>query len=191
MGLKRFFKRMFDADPVPRRLYRRIVEQARQPLFYARWGVPDTVEGRFDMITLHMFLVLDRLRRAKDETATALAQDLFDEMFLDMDHNLREIGVSDVAVGGKVRKMAEAFFGRLAAYRSATEANDEEALKAALRRNIYGGDIEEGALAALAAYVRSCQDVLCKEDVRSLMKGEVRFPDPEDGGSGEKSSRNS
>ncbi len=181
MGLKSFFKRLFDTDPVPRRLYRRIVKQARQPHFYAHWGVPDTVEGRFDMITLHMFLVLNRLRLAKnDEKAAALAQELFDEMFLDMDHNLREMGVSDVAVGGRVRKMAEAFYGRLAAYRSAMEAEGDDALKAALMRNIYGGNADEAALARLVSYVRVCHDQLEKTDVRTLLKGEVRFCSPED-----------
>ena len=93
---------------------------ARHPVAYAEWGVPDTLDGRFDMITLHTFLVLDRLK-GEDR---AFRQELVDEFFRDMDRSLREMGVGDLSVGKKVRKMAEVFYGRLAAYDKALAGPD-------------------------------------------------------------------
>jgi cytochrome b pre-mRNA-processing protein 3 len=176
MPLKKILGRLGRERPA-RLLYRRIVEQARQPSFYALLGVPDTVNGRFDMITLHAFLLFERLGREKDEKNAALAQEVFDEMFLDMDHNLREMGVSDVSVGKKVRRMAEIFYGRLSAYREALKSAGDDALRDALRRNIYGGvEAPEGALAELAAYVRTADAMLRRMADRQLRKGEVSFP---------------
>ena len=97
--------------------------------FYQALGVPDTLDGRFDLVALHVFLLVHRLQRAP---GPALAQAVFDAMFSDMDNNLREIGVSDLSVGKRVRAMWEAFHGRSKAYASALEAADGSALAAAL-----------------------------------------------------------
>ena len=114
-------KRFFQSSTLPvRPLYEAIVAAARHPVAYAEWGVPDTLDGRFDMITLHMFLVLDRLK-GEDR---AFRQELVDEFFRDMDRSLRELGVGDLSVGKKVRKMAEVFYGRLAAYDRALAGSD-------------------------------------------------------------------
>ncbi|WP_374466727.1 ubiquinol-cytochrome C chaperone family protein, partial [Ferrovibrio sp.] len=91
-------------------LYRAIVAQSRQAGFYREHGVPDSLDGRFDMIVLHSFLVMRRLRRI-GAAAEPLSQQLFDLMFADMDSNLREIGVGDLSVGKKVKAMAQAFYG--------------------------------------------------------------------------------
>jgi cytochrome b pre-mRNA-processing protein 3 len=112
-------------------LYAAIVAAARRPFLYAQLQVPDTVDGRFDMLVLHMFLVLERLQ---GEQHVRLRQELTDEFFKDMDRSLREMGTGDLAVASKVRKMAEAFFGRIKAY---GEVADENALAAALARNVY------------------------------------------------------
>src|SRR5690349_2300287 len=103
-------------------LYGAIVAQAREPRFYAEMGVPDTVSGRFDMVLLHVVLVLRRLRQgeAKDETAErALAQSLFDTFCRDMDHNLREMGISDQGLPRHMQRVGEAFYGRARAYEAA------------------------------------------------------------------------
>ena len=96
-------------------LYATVVAQARQPHFYAAWDVPDTAEGRFEMIALHAFLLLRRLKAERQRTAT-LAQDFFDLMFADLDRNLREMGIGDTGIGKRVKAMAQSFYGRIAAY---------------------------------------------------------------------------
>ena len=167
-------------DPPQRAAYRRIVVQARQPAFYASLGVPDTVGGRFDMIVLHAFLLLERLRGERDDRTAQFAQDLLDEMFMDMDDNLREMGVSDVAVGKKVRKMAENFYGRVNAYREALDGGDDEKLKDAFNRNIFDGAAAPDALKALADYARETLAHLNAQDTAALRKGRVNFlPAPE------------
>src|SRR3990172_2570155 len=123
-----------EADDSARKLYEAIVAQARRMEFYAALGVADTVSGRFDMVALHMFLALRRLRGpgadgkgAADQRA--LAQALLDVMFDDMDASLRELGVGDLGVGRRVQAMAEGFYGRAAAF-EAVLGQSEAALAA-------------------------------------------------------------
>lgn len=156
-------------------LYRSIVEQSRQPGFYSECGVPDTPEGRYDMIVAHLVLVLRRLRRAHAETKN-LAQALFDLMFADMDQNLREMGVGDLAVGKRVKAMATAFYGRLAAYDAALSNEDDAALRSALRRNLFRKATPTGGqVAAVAAYLRREAKRLDGEPIDSLAAGCLRF----------------
>src|SRR5699024_11029546 len=140
-------------------LYRAVVEQARQSVFFTDCGVPDTVDGRFEAIVLHAHLVFRRLaREASDSVATTLSQDLFNLMFADMDQNLREMGVGDPSVGKKVRAMAEALYGRAAAYDAGLRAGEAE-LVSALRRNLYGTVApDEAAVRRMAAYVRAADE---------------------------------
>ena len=158
-------------------LYAAIVLQARRPEFYARCVVPDTPDGRFDAIALHAFLVLRRLKRDHARTAQ-LAQALFDIMFEDMDQNLREMGVGDLGVGKRVKAMAQAFYGRAAAYET-TSAGDDAALGEALRRNLYRGTAPGDAdVAAVVAYMRREAAVLDALDVERLIEGNLRFGTP-------------
>jgi cytochrome b pre-mRNA-processing protein 3 len=164
----------------PERLYGEIVAQARQPWLYTTAGVPDTVDGRFDMIVLHAFLVFDRLRQEDDE-ARAFSQAVFDEMFKDMDRSLREMGASDVGVGPKVRRMAEVFYGRTRVYSEALQQTGEarrQALVSALARNVYAGGDEAGA-GALADYVLAEHRALGERPLESLLSGEAGFVEPE------------
>ena len=135
--------------------YRRVVEQARRPEFFTAYGVPDTLDGRFELICLHAFLYL---RRLKDEAGTAaLAQRFFDTMFVDFDRSLREIGTGDLSVGRQVKRMAEAFYGRIRAYELGL-AGDDAVLATALARNLYGtARVVPAAIASsetMAAYLR-------------------------------------
>lgn len=116
-------------------LYLTLVEQARHPDFYARWGVPDTTTGRFDLIALHAFLVMHRLKAA-GTAGQDMSQALFDYMFADMDLSLREMGVGDLSVGKKIKKMAEGFNGRAMAFEEAL--GDPSPLREALTRNLFG-----------------------------------------------------
>lgn len=153
-----------------RDLYEAAVLQARQPGFYRALGVPDTVDGRFDLISLHVFLLLHRLSAL---TEAKLTQALFDCFFADMDVNLREMGAGDLGVGKRVKKMARAFMGRVAAYQTALDDAAPGALVEALRRNVYRGG--EGAAGELAAYVRRQVERLNEQPIERLRSGQVQF----------------
>lgn len=167
-------KRLFRRSPTPERsCYEAIVAAARHPAFYADWGVPDTLDGRFDMISLHAFLVLDRLKGSQQ----AFRQALVDELFADMDRSLREMGVGDLSVGKKVRKMAEVFYGRVAAYDLAL-AGPEGGLEAAIARNIFP-DAQDGTGPGLLSAHVTCQRThLASQDASVIAGGSVHFKEP-------------
>ncbi len=170
-------------DATAHKIYVRIVEQARRPLFYLAYGVPDSPDGRFDMIAVHAALVLRRLRRDRP-SADSLAQAVFDLMFVDLDQNLREMGVGDLAVGKRIKGMAKGFYGRLAAYEQGLEDTGGSGLADALKRNVYRHGLPTAEqLAAITAYVRREADALDRADSKMLAAGEVHFgtPDPVDG----------
>jgi cytochrome b pre-mRNA-processing protein 3 len=156
-------------------LYHGIVGQARRPGFFAVYGVPDTLDGRFELIALHGFLVLSRLKQEHARTAK-LAQELFDIFFADMDRALRELGVGDLAVGKHVKRMATAFYGRIVSYERGLAA-DDTALGEALGRNLFGTVPARAAdLAALSVYVRRGSESLAVQPIDDLMAGIVHFP---------------
>ena len=161
-------------------LYCQAVAAARDPYFYSVLGVPDTLDGRFDMVGLHAFLVIRRLQ-ALPVPGPALAQALFDAMFHDMDLNLREMGVSDLSVGKKVKQMWEAFHGRAAAYQGALAAGDAVLLAEALRRNVWRGAAEapDPAHPAALARLALAQDAfLAGQAAADLLRGVVAFLSP-------------
>jgi cytochrome b pre-mRNA-processing protein 3 len=155
------------------------VAAARQPWFYQALGVPDTLDGRFDLVGLHAFLVIRRLS-ALPPPGPDLAQAVFDAMFSDMDINLREMGVSDLAVGKRVRAMWEAFHGRAAAYEAAL-ADGDLALAEALARNVWrGGAPAPDAPQRLARLVRRQAAVVDGMAPAALLAGQLSFPLPEE-----------
>ena len=161
-------------------LYGAAVAAARDPFAYQRLGVADTLDGRFDLVGLHVCLLIRRLRRDPDPRGAVLAQAVFDAMFADMDINLREMGVSDLAVGKRVRAMWEAFHGRAQAYEAAIEAGDAAALAAALQRNVWRAEGEASAAAGLlAAQALRVAAALAEQPIGALLRGEARFPAPE------------
>ncbi|WP_270939389.1 ubiquinol-cytochrome C chaperone family protein, partial [Falsiroseomonas oryzae] len=131
-------------------LYGAAVAAARQPVFFEALGVPDTLDGRFDLVSLHAGLLVCRISRDDDPRAKDLAQAVFDAMFADMDVNLREMGVGDLAVGKRVKRMWEAFHGRATAYDAALRAGDLAGLAEALGRNVWRGEAPAGAPERLA-----------------------------------------
>lgn len=153
-------------------VYRAIVAQSRQPVFYADWGVPDTVTGRFDMISLHMALLFRRLRGA--ESTKKFSQAVFDLFFKDMDRSLREMGAGDLGVPKKIQKMGNLFFGLLAAINEAMDRDDKEALAAVFSRNIYGGSGMEHAR-TLADYFMAQDQALADLPVETITGGTVTF----------------
>ena len=155
-------------------IYGMIVTQAREPSFYRDMAVPDTVNGRFDLLVLHLWLVLRRLRTA--EGGPGLSQALFDRFCSDMDDNLREMGVGDLTVPKRMQAFGEAFYGRTAAYELALEAGDEP-LAQALCKNILNGEGIENAR-RLAHYAKATITRLDQQDEAAILAASWKFPVP-------------
>jgi cytochrome b pre-mRNA-processing protein 3 len=149
-------------------LYAVAVAAARQPYFYAELGVPDTLDGRFDMVGLHAFLLIRRL--TEQPASQPLAQAVFDAMFNDMDVNLREMGVSDLSVGKKNKVMWEAFHGRSQVYTEAMMIGPE-ALAEALERNIWPGEQRRHAAINLARMVYAQDAHLHRLAIEAITSG--------------------
>jgi cytochrome b pre-mRNA-processing protein 3 len=154
--------------------YTSIVEQARAPDFFLRLDVPDTLDGRYEMIALHMFLVLSRLK-AEHEATAEYAQALFDAMFADLDRGLREMGATDMGVGKRVKEMARGFYGRISAYEKGLES-DDQTLGEALKRNLYGTvQPRAEAVSALARYIRSQAKNLAGQPTAAFLDNHIKF----------------
>jgi len=166
-------------------LYTAVVEAARAPAFYRDLGVPDTIEGRYEMIVLHVVLLIRRLRAADSRQDRSrqdrLAQAIVDFMASDLDRSIRELGVGDLSVGKFMKRLGEGLYGRAQAYDTALDANDMAALEEALLRNIYDGyEPPEGALTAIAHHVRAQQDYLAGQPTETIVAGTVNFLAPTD-----------
>jgi cytochrome b pre-mRNA-processing protein 3 len=159
-------------------LYGIIVAQARAPAFYKDYGVPDTVDGRFEMVVLHTVLILRRLE-AEPSPIRQQGQALFDLFCRDIEGNLREMGVGDLGVPREMHRIGEAFYGRQVVYAAALTAANREVLPAALARNIFGNSRVVPGVEWLAAYIRAAVASLDVQDPAALGRGELGFPDPE------------
>lgn len=173
------FSRLFRRsrfDGATHDLYDALVAQARSPALYTDLGVPDTLDGRFDLVVLHAWLVMRRLRRA-GVSGEKPAQTLFDLMFADFDRSLREIGVGDLKVGKRIKQMAQAFYGRARHYDDAVDGAAPRAdLAAALGRNLYGTSRPADAVVEAAAdYVLSQDAHLATLADADLIAGRVSF----------------
>jgi cytochrome b pre-mRNA-processing protein 3 len=154
--------------------YTSIVEQARTPDFFVRLDVPDTLDGRYEMIALHMFLVLNRLK-AEHESTEEFAQALFDAMFADLDRGLREMGATDIGVGKRVKEMATGFYGRIAAYDKGLDG-DDETMAEALKRNLYGTVQPRGeAVAAVIRYMRGQAKNFARQPRAAFVDNHIKF----------------
>ena len=159
------------------RLHAEIVGAVRQPEFYLGYGVPDTFEGRFELLALQAGLVLRRFNAAPDP-GPAVAQDLVDTIFAHLDADLREAGVGDVTVPKRMKRLCEAFLGRSAAYDAALKRDDHAALAEALLRNVYAGQAAEPDAARLARYVAAAGAALDARTLDACLAGPLPFPDP-------------
>ena len=171
----RLFRRASESDTIAASLYGAIVAQARNPALYSDFGVADTVDGRFEMVVLHAVLVIERLE-AGGEREALVAQKVFDLYNTDMDRSLRELGVGDLGVPKRMKKMAERFYGRAAAYRSFLAADDRKGLADAIERNVFGAK----AIGAepLADYALASQRSLIAMPEGALLSAAPAFADP-------------
>lgn len=174
------FSKLFKTKPAyseeVQALYKSIVQQARVPAFYTDLEVADTVEGRFDMIILHAFCVMRRLKDGEGEVVD-FTQSLYDLMFADFDLNLRELGIGDMGLARRVPKMAEAFYGRITVYEEALSQDDDNvALKEALDRNLYRKTpVSDESLNKMAQYLRGQVDKIEKMSLSELQQGKLDF----------------
>lgn len=172
-----FFKGREAESRAAQGLYRAVAAQSREPVFYALYGVPDTVDGRFDLVCLHAYLLIDRLY-GEGRKGRRLAQALFDAMFSDMDGALREMGIGDLSVPRHMKRMMKGFNGRANAYRVAMAAEEPEALTDALARNLYGargGAVDGDWLNIMALYMHESVLSLAAQPWDRLAAGEVSF----------------
>ena len=171
-------------------LYERIVAQSRNPVFYRDYGVPDSVDGRFEMLLLHAFFVFHRLRGAGEE-AKRLGQTLFDLLVFHLDQSVRISGVGDLGAGRKMKAMGQAFYGRSRAYEKGLEAPTATELREALVRNVYGSCREanstkpsEAVLEELESYMRTNVAALESQSVTDFLAGRLSFEAPRPLGGG-------
>lgn len=156
-------------------LYERIVAASRQPVFYADWQVPDTPLGRFEMIAVHMILFLRRLRE-EPGTARDVAQEVTDVFFRDVEHAIRELGIGDLGVPKRIKKLARMFYGRAATYSEAIDAGDADALAQALARNVKPDLTDWDGAAPIAAYALKAADALASQPLERLLAADISFP---------------
>jgi cytochrome b pre-mRNA-processing protein 3 len=176
------FQRLFGREKSRNRqivdaLYEKIVAAARREVFFSEWGVPDIALGRFEIISLHMFLFQHRLR---NETGVAreIAQEIIDDFFAEIDHSLRELGIGDAGVPKRMKKLARMFYGRTVSYGAAIEAGDRKELEAALARTIRPETDDWPFAADLATYVFTTYEALGGQRAEDICAGTIVFPAP-------------
>ena len=174
MAIAKLFGKAAPADPAMD-LYDVIVQQARQPEFYRVCGVPDTVDGRFELVALHVFLVLHRLKTDGAANTRDLGQGVFDIFVQDMDASLREMGAGDLGVGKRVKAMIRGLYGRIGAYDAAL-GGEQELLEQALQRNLYGTvSPSRQDVGRMADYIRGEVAALGQRPTAELAAGQVSF----------------
>jgi cytochrome b pre-mRNA-processing protein 3 len=173
------FQRLFGRErhnrTITDALYAEIVAAARQPHFYSDWDAPDTPLGRFEMLALHMFLFQHRLHNEAG-ASREIAQILIDDFFADVEHSLRDLGIGDMGVPKRMKKLGRMFYGRTASYADALERGDRAALAEALRRNILPGSEAWPQADLLAGYVMRADKMLSEQSSEAILAGTVRFP---------------
>ena len=168
------FLRRSPSNTTIQALYGAIVAHARLPSFYISYGVPDTAAGRFDMIVLHLVLLARRLEAGEG----AVGQGVFDVFCQDLDANLREMGVGDLAVPRQMHDMAGAYYGRRQAYCQVLAAGDRSGCARALARNVFGEAAPGDGAVRLADYMFAAAAALDRAPLSAIARGDVRFPDP-------------
>jgi cytochrome b pre-mRNA-processing protein 3 len=164
-----------DLDRKAQKLYGAVVAAARRPAFYAGLGVPDTPEGRFELVALHLYLLMDRLC-AGGEDVNPLIQRTIETFITDMDDCMREFGVGDITVAKKVKRAAAVFYDRSGTYRAALDATDDVALAAAVQSAINAPAAAPVDAETLARYIRSARKALQNAPLGTVEAADAAFP---------------
>jgi len=171
----RFFRRDRRGEGIAALLYGAIVAQARAPTLYAGFGVPDSVEGRFEMIVLHLVLLTRRLKNGA-EAGREAGQRVFDLFCTDMDSSLREMGIGDLSVPKRMREVGEAYFGRAAAYEPGLASGSADLLTESLARTVFPEGNPDGGARALATYSVAAAHGLESQDEQTILTVGPAFP---------------
>lgn len=168
------------------KLFSKIIKQSRISEFYSEFEIEDSLDGRFDLMAVHMIILLDKLDYHNENKKPARLKRILQEiMFDNLDLTLREIGVGDLGVGKKIKVMAEAFYGRMKVYQVAFEKGDTDAISEALLRNLYRGrTLDKGILSNMSAYVQQQHEKIGNQSISEIMSGKVEFNLPEGSGIG-------
>lgn len=161
-------------------IYASLHEQARSSWFFDEAGVPNTLDGRFELLVLHVFLWIDRMKKEDnyDLAYEAVTEQLLEVMFDDLDAGLREVGVGDTGVPRRIKAMAEALYGRIEAYEDALSS--KQAVHVALQRNVYNGEGDESDINRLQLYLGYISDALTQRPPERLAEGTLQLPSPDD-----------
>ncbi len=177
--LRRFLKDD-QLDAAAAAIYGAVATQARHPSFYLAYEVPDSVDGRFEMVALHAYLLFRRLK-GQGEGIDRLMQATYDVMFREMDLALREMGAADLGVGKRIKHMAESLNGRIQSYDKGVAAGDDrKTLMDALRRNLYGTvQPSAGAVERMARYLEATNTAFDQQQIQEMTTGRLVFPNPD------------
>ncbi|MDK4723744.1 MULTISPECIES: ubiquinol-cytochrome C chaperone family protein [Rhizobium] len=160
------------------RQYEVLTTMARQPVFYTDYDVPDTVMGRFELLSVMMILFFRRTR-SSTTSGQELAQEIVDAFFEDIDYSIRELGIGDNSVPKRMKKLAGMFYGRLESYAAAMDGNDRAALATALQRNIYPkGEQAAASMTALAGWMLTAEAHLAAVTEDQIATGSATLPQP-------------
>jgi cytochrome b pre-mRNA-processing protein 3 len=173
----RLFRERRERRKLATKLHDALVQQSREPDFYARFGLPDTMLGRYEMVCLHAYLVLTRLQREGD-SGRRQAQTLHDMIFDDFDIALREAGLGDMGIGHRIKKLARNLHGRISTYEKGLVEGDAE-MDVVLRRNMYASaEPSAPEVSAMIAYIRAARREMDSVTASALFAAELNFPDP-------------
>lgn len=172
---KKFFKR---PSPIPQQLYGAVVAQSRLPVFYTDLGFEDTPMGRFDSLSLHLFLFSRRLVREDTKLTTSLNQEVFDIYTQDIDVALRTLGVGDPTVPKRKKKMVRSYYGQIEDFANLLDDNNLKELKKAVTNRFFAEDKKSAKVSsAVANYMMSCGEVLDDQPAETILAGTLSWPD--------------
>lgn len=161
-------------------LFNIVIEQSRIIEFYEKYSVEDSLDGRFDLMSLHMAIVLEKLDRHKKIKYVPEYKRILQEiMFDNLDLTLREIGVGDLGVGKKIKVMAEAFYGRMLAYQNLFLEKNEIEMSNTLKRNLYREKaINENVLKSMVSYIYQQYEFILEQNIEKILEGQIEFQLP-------------
>jgi cytochrome b pre-mRNA-processing protein 3 len=171
------FKKKNSNQTIVNRQYYALTSAARIPAFYEDYSVPDTVMGRFEMLSVVMILFFRRTAKS-GPSGQELAQEIVDAFFQDIDHSIRELGIGDQGVPKRMKKLAGMFYGRLETYAAALDSGDETALAAALHRNIHPKATEIQDMSALAHWMTTTETAMSAVSEDTISRGLLVVPQP-------------
>lgn len=171
--LARFFKKIPSYEKKQAiSLYEWAVEKSRSPFFYLSLDIPDTPEGRFEILTIHLFLILHKLKKENHKDTSTISQYICDMVVADLDHCLRDLRFSDLKISQSFKKMIQGFYGRLVSYDDALACGSK--LLESIQRNVYGLSLtkDHESSKKLVNYVIEMNSYFNQATIDQIIKGD-------------------